>query len=368
MPIKILIFKKLLFFVTIDIMNLNLLYLLQPLDTIRIKQDHFIRHQSNFTAPVRLPTYINLRYNKPLFPQYRQNFLNSPIPSINQNSRTTYQPLRDRRYLLNFLNHVHKPTNYIYSHPRQQNQQTAPQSHYINNRILHHAIINKLTSPKTKSSFNQTTNKYELRKITSDGKTDWISNPVMFTSKDFVSWTTSYKSYTDRLLHFPTTSKLSTKIQQPIAPQLSLSSQLPSASQPISPNNNKLLKNNLKISLLNIQSLNNKPDLVHSLDTWSTEYSTPNFIAATPKTHFFINYSRASRAGGVAAIIHNSITLLKQTNSTINSIELTHIQLTHKSANISTDLNLILRYRPPSLPSPLNTIYDILNDVHDKIT
>ena len=51
-----------------------------------------------------------------------------------------------------------------------QNQHTAPQSHYINNRILHYAIINKLTSPKTKSSFNRTTNKYELRKITSDSK------------------------------------------------------------------------------------------------------------------------------------------------------------------------------------------------------
>ena len=95
-------------------------------------------------------------------------------------------------------------------------------------------------------------------------------------------------------------------------------------SQPILPNNNKLLKNNLKIYLLNIQSLNNKPDLVHSLiannkidimcltETWSTEYSTPTFIAATSKTHFFINYSRASRAGGVAAIIHNSITLINK--------------------------------------------------------
>ena len=103
-------------------------------------------------------------------------------------------------------------------------------------------------------------------------------------------------------------------------------------------------------------------------ETWSTEYSTPTFIAATPKTHFFINYSRASRAGGIAAIIHNSITLHKQTNSTINSIELTHIQLTHKSANISTDLNIILLYRPPNSTSPLNTIYDILNDVHDKTT
>ena len=101
-------------------------------------------------------------------------------------------------------------------------------------------------------------------------------------------------------------------------------------------------------------------------ETLSTEYSTPTFIAATPKTHFFINYSRASRAGGIAAIIHNSITLHKQTNYTINSIELTHIQLTHKSANISTDLNIILLYRPPNSTSPLNTIYDILNDVHDK--
>ena len=46
-------------------------------------------------------------------------------------------------------------------------------------------------------------------------------------------------------------------------------------------------------------------------ETWSTEYSKPTFIAATPKTHFFINYYKASRAGGVAAIIHNSITLYK---------------------------------------------------------
>ena len=213
----------------------------QTLDTIRIQQYqyHVIRHQSNFTAPVRLPTDSNLRYNKPPFPQYRQYFSNSPIPPINRNSRTAYQPLRDRRDLVNFSNHIHKPNNYIYSHPRQQNQHTAPQSHYINNRILHHAIINKLTSPKTKSSFNRTTNKYELRKITSDGKTDWISNPVMYTSKDFESWTKSYKSYTDRLLHPMTTSKLSTSIQQPTAPQLHLSSQLPSASQLISPNNNK---------------------------------------------------------------------------------------------------------------------------------
>ena len=152
----------------------------QTLDTIKIKQDqyHFIQHQSNFTAPIRLPTDSNLRYN-------------------------------------------------------------TPQSHYINNRILHHAIINKLTSPKTKSSFSRTTNKYELRKITSDGKTDWISNPVMYTSKDFDSWTKSYKSYTDLLLHPPTTSKLPTRIQQLIASQLPLSSQLPSVSQPISPNNNK---------------------------------------------------------------------------------------------------------------------------------
>ena len=56
-------------------------------------------------------------------------------------------------------------------------------------------------------------------------------------------------------------------------------------------------------------------------ETWPTEYSTPTFIAATPKTHFFINYSRVLRAGGVAAIIHNSITLHKQTNYMINSIE-----------------------------------------------
>ena len=103
-------------------------------------------------------------------------------------------------------------------------------------------------------------------------------------------------------------------------------------------------------------------------ETWSTEYSTPTFISATPKTHFFISYSRASRTGGVAAIIHNSKTLHKQTNSTINSIELTHIQLTHGSANISTDLNIIFLYRPPSSSSPLNTIYDILNDVNDKKT
>ena len=33
---------------------------------------------------------------------------------------------------------------------------------------------------------------------------------------------------------------------------------------------------------------------------------------------------------------------------------------------MSTDLNLILFYRPPNSTSPLNTIYDILNDVHDK--
>ena len=213
----------------------------QTLDTISIKQDqyHFIRHQSNFTEPIRLPTDSNLRYNTPPFPQHRPNFPNSPILPINRNSRTAYQPLCNRRDLLNFPNLIHKPINYIYSHPRQQNQHTAPQSHYINNRILHHAIINKLTSPKTKSSFNRTTNKYELRKITSDGKTDWISNPVMYTSKDFESWTKSYKSYTDRLLHFPTTSKLPTTIQQPTAPQLHLSSQLPSVSQPISPNNNK---------------------------------------------------------------------------------------------------------------------------------
>ena len=102
------------------------------------------------------------------------------------------------------------------------------------------------------------------------------------------------------------------------------------------------------------------------IETWSTEYSTPTFIAATPKTHYFINYSRASRAGGVAAIIHNSITLHKQTNSTINSIELSHIQLTHKLAYLFTDLNIILLYRPPNSTSPLNTIYNILNNVHDK--
>ena len=33
---------------------------------------------------------------------------------------------------------------------------------------------------------------------------------------------------------------------------------------------------------------------------------------------------------------------------------------------MSTDLNLILFYRPPNSTSPLNTIYDILNDVHEK--
>ena len=38
----------------------------QTLDTIRIKQDqyHSIRHQSNFTAPIRLSTDSSLRYNK----------------------------------------------------------------------------------------------------------------------------------------------------------------------------------------------------------------------------------------------------------------------------------------------------------------
>ena len=50
----------------------------QTLDTISIKQDqyHFIRHQSNFTAPIRLPTDSNLRYNTPPFPQHRPNFPN----------------------------------------------------------------------------------------------------------------------------------------------------------------------------------------------------------------------------------------------------------------------------------------------------
>ena len=123
----------------------------QTLDTISIKQDqyHFIRHQSNFTEPIRLPTDSNLRYNTPPFPQHRPNFPNSPILPINRNSRTAYQPLCNRRDLLNFPNLIHKPINYIYSHPRQQNQHTAPQSHYINNRILHHMIINKLTSKMT---------------------------------------------------------------------------------------------------------------------------------------------------------------------------------------------------------------------------
>ena len=64
------------------------------------------------------------------------------------------------------------------------------------------------------------------------------------------------------------------------------------------------LTNSLTHSLTHSQN-----DIMCLTETWSTEYSTPTFIAATPKTHFFINYSRASRAGGVAAIIHNSITL-----------------------------------------------------------
>ena len=51
----------------------------QTLDTIRIKQDqyHSIRHQSNFTAPIRLPTDSSLRYNMPPFPNIDTT---SPIP------------------------------------------------------------------------------------------------------------------------------------------------------------------------------------------------------------------------------------------------------------------------------------------------
>ena len=33
---------------------------------------------------------------------------------------------------------------------------------------------------------------------------------------------------------------------------------------------------------------------------------------------------------------------------------------------MSTDLNLILLYRPPNFTSPLISIYDLLNEVHDK--
>ena len=33
---------------------------------------------------------------------------------------------------------------------------------------------------------------------------------------------------------------------------------------------------------------------------------------------------------------------------------------------MSTDLNLILLYRLSNSTNPLNTVYDILNDVHDK--
>ena len=70
-----------------------------------------------------------------------------------------------RRDLLNFPNHIHKYTNYIYSHPRQQIKHTVPRSHYINNRILYHAIINKLNSHKTNSSFNRTTKNMNFGKL-----------------------------------------------------------------------------------------------------------------------------------------------------------------------------------------------------------
>ena len=97
-------------------MNLNLLYLLQPLDTLRIKQDHFIRHQSNFTAPVRLPTYINLRYNKPQFPQYRQNFSNSPITEIHALPTNHYAT--DEIYLISQTTYINLLIIFTLSHDK----------------------------------------------------------------------------------------------------------------------------------------------------------------------------------------------------------------------------------------------------------
>ena len=55
-------------------------------------------------------------------------------------------------------------------------------------------------------------------------------------------------------------------------------------------------------------------------EIWLSNYALPTFIATTPKTHYHVQYSRTTRAGGIAAVIHNSIILLKQIYLTINSI------------------------------------------------
>ena len=86
----------------------------QTLDTIRIKHDQYIFSDTNQTLQYQLDCLQIATYDI-----ISLHFHNIDQTSTNRNSRTAYQPLRDRRDLLNLPNHIHKPTNYIYSYPRQ---------------------------------------------------------------------------------------------------------------------------------------------------------------------------------------------------------------------------------------------------------
>ena len=141
------------------------------------------------------------------------------------------------------------------------------------------------------------------------------------------------------------------------------------------PKKTALWQSNTNISLLNTQSLNNKPELIHSTiinnnidfmcltETWATHDSIPTFIAATPNTHYSLNHPWHSRGGGSAAISRNSIKLLSQSSSNINTFELTQLQL--QLPNLIKPLKLIILYIPSNSKNVTDTLTEILHRFYD---